>query len=186
MINRDYLVGVMAYPGGFDLHLNCLKKIGYKAQKITKITDFKNISALILPGGESSVQYLFCKKQIGIYDSIVDFIASGRPVLATCAGVILLSNYQSSLVRGFGLLDVNIQRNAYGRQINSGIKLSDNKNEVLFIRAPSINQIGKNVEILDTYQQKAILIKQGNIYGATYHPECSEKIQDHLFKKIFI
>jgi 5'-phosphate synthase pdxT subunit len=184
-MDRDFTVGVMGYQGGFDPHLSCLKKLQIKSKKILAVNDFDNISGLILPGGESSVQYLYCKKQLGIYDAIVNFVNSGKPVLATCAGLILLSNYKSKLVTGFGLIDVDIERNAYGRQIDSGIKLSDNNNEVLFIRAPIINKIAKNVEVLDSYNQNPILVRQNNIYGATYHPECLDMTHDNLLNKIF-
>jgi 5'-phosphate synthase pdxT subunit len=184
-MKEGMIVGVMGYQGGFDPHLACLNKLQIKSRKILTVNDFENLSGLILPGGESSVQYLYCKKQPGIYDAIVDFVKSGKPVLATCAGVILLSNYKSELVTGFGLLDVDIERNAYGRQIDSGIKLSDNNNEVFFIRAPVINKIGNNVEILDSYQQKPILVRQNNIYGATYHPECLDDPKGNIINQIF-
>jgi len=180
----ESVTGVMGYQGGSDLHMECLARLGIRAKKIFKPQDFQDISGLIMPGGESSAQYLYCNNY-GIKDSIIEFANTGKTIFATCAGAILLSRYSSSLVKGFDLLDLNVERNAYGRQIESGIKKSDKGNDVLFIRAPVFTDIGSKIEVLDSYQQQAILVRQENIWAATYHPECLDLGRKNIIFKIF-
>jgi len=178
------VVGVMGYQGGSDPHIKALTALGISCKKIYKPQDLEDMNGLILPGGESSVQYQYCIA-FDIYHSIRKFIASGKPVFGTCAGAILLSHIDTDKVKGLGLLDIEVKRNAYGRQIASGVKTSDNGNQVAFIRAPVITSIGNGVEILDSYQHRPILVKQGNIYGATYHPELLDVNQENLLYRLF-
>ena len=180
---RTY-VGVMGYQGGGDLHIKALQTLNIECKKVCKVEDFSNLRGLILPGGESSVQSNFLKIH-NLEEAIIEFSSLKYPILGTCAGCILLSQYQSPKVRGLNLLDVEIERNFYGAQIVSDIKISDGNQEVLFIRAPGILKVGKEVEILDSYQQKPILIKQGNIYGATYHPEALCLDSNNIISKLF-
>jgi 5'-phosphate synthase pdxT subunit len=177
-------VGVMGYQGGSDIHIAALTELGIPCKKIYKPEDFAGLQGLIMPGGESSVQYKYAITY-GIKQAICEFASSGKPIFGTCAGVILLSRYQSPKVTGFGLLDVNVERNTYGRQIVSGIHKSDQGREVLFIRAPGIIEIGSGVEVIDTYLNKPILVKQGNIYGATFHPEAINLDETNLLWQIF-
>jgi 5'-phosphate synthase pdxT subunit len=174
----------MGYQGGSDLHIKALKQLNIPVKKIFKKEDFKDIAGLIMPGGESSVQYKYCHTY-GIKDAIIDFVATGKPIFGTCAGAILLSNYKSEKVNGFGLLDIDVERNTYGRQINSGKYISYSGEEVLFIRAPGIINIGEKVEILNSYEGRPILVKQDNIYAATFHPECLNIDHNNLLYKIF-
>jgi 5'-phosphate synthase pdxT subunit len=174
----------MGYQGGSDLHIAALNMLNIPCKKIYQPEDIATISALIMPGGESSVQYKYCQ-QFNLIDQISNFAASNKPIFGTCAGAILLSKYISNQVTGFGLLDIDVKRNSYGRQIASGIKKSDRNNEVLFIRAPSIIILSENVEILDSYQQQPILIKQGNIYAATFHPEALNINNNNILANIF-
>lgn len=179
------LIGVLCYQGGGDLHLQALKTLKLGHKKIFYQDQFTDLDGLILPGGESSVQYQYCLKY-GLTDKIIEFAKSGKPLLGTCAGTILLSKYASSKVSGLGLIDINVERNSYGKQINSGVKISDLGNEVMFIRAPSIKTtVGASVEILDTYKQQPIFVKQQNIHCTTFHPECYKVNDNNILYKIF-
>jgi 5'-phosphate synthase pdxT subunit len=178
-------IGVMCYQGGGHLHINALKKLGFKTHPIYADTDFSKVDGLILPGGESSVQYDYCLKN-GLDAKITEYALSKKPILGTCAGAILLSNYSSERVKGFGLIQIDMIRNFYGRQIKSGTVATDSGAFATFIRAPGITNVNSaQVSILDTYQQKPILVQQENIYCATFHPELGRLDSHNIIAKIF-
>jgi 5'-phosphate synthase pdxT subunit len=178
-------IGVMCYQGGGHLHISALQNLGFQTLSIYAQTDFSKVDGLILPGGESSVQYSYCLKN-GLDKKIVEYAYSKKPILGTCAGAILLSNYFSEKVKGLGLIKANLIRNFYGRQIKSGNVKTDMGNEVTFIRAPGIIDIDlSKVTILDTYEKNPILIHQDNIYCATFHPELSKLDSSNVMAKIF-
>ena len=179
------VIGVLGYQGGCDLHIEALNKLNIPHKKVLYQDDLTDLSGLILPGGESSVQYQYCTKY-GIIDKICDFAKSGKPILGTCAGSILLSNIKSDRVTGLGLIDIEIQRNVYGSQICSGIKTSDNGNQVMFIRAPGITAYGENVKVLDSYQGKPIFVSQGNIHCTTFHPELLNLDATNIIYNLFL
>jgi 5'-phosphate synthase pdxT subunit len=117
------------------------------------------------------VQYLYCVRN-NLIEAITSFANSGKKIFATCAGAILLSHHQSPRVNGFALIDIDVIRNGYGSQINSGVKISEKGNKVTFIRAPILKTLSDTVKILDTYQNQPILVRQNNIMACSYHPEC--------------
>ena len=174
----------MGYQGGGDLHIKALQKLGIPSKKIYKKADFSDITGLILPGGESSVQSYFIERY-NLREAIIELAGSGKPILGTCAGCILLSRYQSSKVKGLNLLDIDVERNVYGAQIDSGKHISDSGLEVLFIRAPGILNVASNVKILDYYKGAPILVRQNNIYGATFHPEALNLDDKNILMQIF-
>ena len=116
---------------------------------------------------------------------MLEYSLTKKPILGTCAGAILLSQYSSKKVKGLGLINVQMIRNFYGRQIKSTTVRSDKNNEITFIRAPVIVDLGDQVTILDTYQEKPIFIKQNNIYITTFHPELGKLNQENILHKIF-
>jgi pyridoxal 5'-phosphate synthase pdxT subunit len=177
-------IGVLNYQGGGELHIDALKTLGFNHKKITYTDIFEELDGLILPGGESSVQYKYCIR-FNLIEKIKAFAQTGKPILGTCAGSILLSRFISSKVQGFGLIDIDIERNGYGRQIHSGVKVSDNNNKVMFIRAPIIKETGKAVTILDSYKSQPIFVKQENIFCTTFHPETYELDKNNILYKIF-
>ena len=177
-------IGVMSYQGAGHLHINALKKLGFEALPIYAWTDFSKTDGLILPGGESSVQYNYCLSS-GLKRKILQYSLTKKPILGTCAGAILLSQYSSEKVKGFGLINMKITRNFYGRQIKSTTVKSDNKNEIVFIRAPAIEDIGDEVTVFDTYMQKPVFVKQNNIYCTTFHPELGRLDQSNIIYMIF-
>ena len=157
MTSTQQTIGVFFYQGAGHLCIQALKTLGYKSLIIFASTDFSALDGIILPGGESSVQYDYCINN-NLNKKIKNFSLSNKPILGTCAGTILLSRYKSDQVNGFDLIDINIQRNYYGRQISSKIEKTDLGNEAFMIRAPGITECGKKVEILDTLNGNPIFV----------------------------
>ena len=155
----DGRVGVLALQGGFQAHLLWLRA----GVEVRLPRDLEGLDALVLPGGESTTQGMLIERA-GLRQPLDAFVRSGKPVFATCAGLILCARY--------GWLDVDVQRNAYGRQLDSFEAMSDDgKQRLVFIRAPRITRIGRNVEVLATLNKEPVLVRQRNVTGATYHPE---------------
>jgi 5'-phosphate synthase pdxT subunit len=157
------MIGVLALQGGFRPHLEALRACGLEAIEIRDADALRSIDGLVLCGGESTAQMKLIER-LGIQDALMKVFAT-KPVLATCAGLILLER--------FGALDVEIERNAYGPQIYSFEATSDRGRPLVFIRAPRIRAVG-SAEVLDTYQGEAILIRRGSVTAATFHPELTE------------
>lgn len=189
-------VGILALQGDFELHQQKLRALGEEPVLVKKPGEVQAVSALIIPGGESTAFLRLLDKML--LDELSQAISGGLPTMGTCAGLILLAAgvanpEQSSL----GLLDVDITRNAYGRQINSFIDSSLNWTaagreelskigtagakaaehslfEGVFIRAPRISRVGKKAKILAERGVEPVMVKQENILGLTFHPELSD------------
>jgi len=152
--------GVLALQGGFQAHL---KALGPGAIEVRTPEDLAGVGSLVLPGGESTTQAKLIELG-GLKGPLDAFVASGKPVLATCAGLILCARY--------GWLDVGVKRNAYGRQVDSFEAVDDSgTRKLVFIRAPRIERVGPSVEVLATLNGEPVLVRQGNVTGACYHPE---------------
>ena len=177
-------IGVFCYQGGGHLFIEALNKLGFQTLSLFASTDFSNVDGLILPGGESSSQYRFCR-EYGVFDKIRQYNHSKRPILAVCAGSILLSKHQDKNMQAMGLVDMKIERNSYGRQIESGKKFDDTGNEIEFIRAPKFIELNQNIKIKQTYQNSPILIQQENIFCSSYHPELGKINKENIIYKIF-
>lgn len=180
--------GVLALQGDFEAHRKALATAGLDAREVRTAGELLSADALVLPGGESTTMWKLMEGT-GIPEAIVELAASGRPVLATCAGAILLSRRITNPDRtGLGLLDVTTVRNAYGRQLDSTVvQLTDLDREVLgeepleavFIRAPRFHDVGKEVEILARRDGDPVLVRSGNLVAATFHPELSQDVRVH-------
>lgn len=177
-------VGIFKYQGGWSLFVKAFKELNINHDFINSPSDIHNFDAIIMHGGESSVQYLFLHKG-GYIDEIKKFAQNGKIIFSTCAGLILLSNINTKQVQGMGLLDVEVERNSYGKQIVSGLYQSDSDNEIMFIRAPKIVKIG-DVEVLDTYKKHPVLVRKNNIIGATFHPELGELDKNNILVRTFL
>lgn len=195
------MIGVLALQGNFEQHCSRLDEIGAKWILVKTAEELDLIDALIIPGGESSVLLKLCPEEFR--NKIIQKNKSGMSILATCAGLIFIANKVSEPEQeSLNLLDIEVERNAYGRQVDSFItqdvtltpnaieqvkklKSFSNKNTIegVFIRAPKITNLGKDVEILATYKNEPVLVKSKNIIAATFHPECSNnaKIIHELF-----
>jgi len=170
-------VGVLALQGGYAAHLSALADIGIEGVPIRRPESLDTVSGLILPGGESTT-HLKLIERFEFKPALDAFMASGKPVLATCAGLILSArDVVSPAQASFGWLDVQVARNAWGRQVHSfqaetdESPLFDAPLPLLFIRAPRIESVGPKAEVLLSYKGEPIAVRQGAVVGASFHPE---------------
>lgn len=169
--------GVLALQGDFAAHAAALGRLGHEATLVKTPGHLQGLDALLLPGGESTTMVKLLRDE-GLWEPLADFCRSGRAVLGTCAGAILLARKVTGPEQpSLGVLDVEIERNAYGRQIDSFVqRLDDGPDwlvpaEGVFIRAPVIRAVGPGVEVLVRYRGDPVLVRQGAVWAATYHPE---------------
>jgi 5'-phosphate synthase pdxT subunit len=176
-------IGVLALQGAFDVHAKRLDELGASAHLIRKPDELADMDGLVLPGGESTT-FLWHLERAGFYD-VLDAFARSKPVFGTCAGCILLAKeVKSPPQRSFGVLDIAVERNAYGRQndsviLNAPTTLPGGPMEMVFIRAPRISRIGPGVEILAQREDDPVLVRSGRTLAATFHPELSEDRRVH-------
>jgi len=181
-------VGVLAIQGDFAKHTEALARAGIDSREIRRPEELDSVSGLVLPGGESTTYLKFFEREPGWGEALRDFAESGRPVLATCAGLILLaSRVENPLQPSLGVLDVDVVRNAYGRQLDSFIGTAADEEgrsiEAVFIRAPRISRVGPGVEVIAREREDPVLVRSRNVYGATFHPELSADPSVH--RRIF-
>jgi 5'-phosphate synthase pdxT subunit len=165
-------IGVLAVQGGFDSHLRALEAAGYTAVTVREARDLDWLDGLVLPGGESTTQWKLIVRH-GLATALAAFVNSKKPILATCAGLILAARaVRNPEQPSFGWLDVSVARNAWGRQVDSfEAPLDGGGDPMVFIRAPRIEAVGDGVEVLATYRGEPVLVRQGSIVGAVFHPE---------------
>lgn len=162
-------VGVLALQGAFAEHVQRLRAFGVEAREVRTEADVAGLHGLVLPGGESTAQRRLMSDALAArLDALV---ADGLPVLATCAGVILAADR--------GWLDVDVARNAYGRQLHSAEAVADDGTPLVLIRAPRITRVGPSVEILARLGDDPVLVRQGAIVAATFHPELTDDLRVH-------
>jgi pyridoxal 5'-phosphate synthase pdxT subunit len=183
-------IGVLAIQGDFAAHKRALSRIGVGAEEIRRASDIETIDGLIIPGGESTTMLKFVTEE-KIDSAIQHFARSGNPVFGTCAGAILLARgVRNPPQPSLGLIDITVERNAYGRQADSFIGQADSSFEggpleAVFIRAPRIKEAGPNVEVLATLDGEPVLVRERNILVATFHPELTQDTRTHtLFVNI--
>jgi len=174
-------VGVLALQGDFEAHRKALAARGVAAVEARVTGDLLGVRGLVLPGGESTTMLKLMEGELAA--RIAELIRGGLPVLATCAGVILLAReVRNPPQRSLGLLDVVVERNAYGRQIDSAVvdlsvcdpqDLGSGALEGVFIRAPRVAAVGASVEVLARRGEDPVLLRQGRLLAATFHPELS-------------
>jgi len=181
------LIGVLALQGDFAKHSEMLRSLGMEVREVRKAQDLKDCEGLVIPGGESTVMI----RQIdfiGLREPLLAF-AQKKPIFGTCAGLILMSRHvQKFPFPTLDLLNLEVERNAYGRQVESFeapviIHASEGhpkKFPGFFIRAPRISACGKEVEVLASYQGEPVLVRQGRHLGACFHPELSSNASIHL------
>ena len=164
-------IGVLALQGDFSAHAQALETLGYDVRLARRPADLDLVEGLVLPGGESTTQLRLLRSS-RLWTPVERLIRDGVPVLATCAGLILLARrVVDPAQESLDLLDVTVARNAWGRQLDSFEARSDRGLPLVFIRAPRIRDVGADVEVLDTFGGEPILVRQGNIVAATFHPE---------------
>ncbi len=178
---RKKLVGVLALQGGFEAHQRALDSAGADTLQVRTVEDLNRVEALVIPGGESTTM-LKLLGYMNLLEPLRSF-AGTKPVFGTCAGAILLATEvtcpsQNSL----DVIDMTIERNGYGRQIDSRVAQIDfpgGPMEAVFIRAPIIRRTGPDVTVLAEYQGTPVLIEQGRHLAATFHPELTGDSRVH-------
>jgi pyridoxal 5'-phosphate synthase pdxT subunit len=176
-------IGVLAIQGDYEAHKARLEQLGAEVTLVRKPAQLEEIDAIIIPGGESSTFLNFLVEH-GFLEKLRDFVRT-KPAFGTCAGAILLAkDVENPPQVSLGVLDIRVRRNAYGRQKESSIReaktqLGDRPLEMVFIRAPRIVGTGKGVEVLATESGDPVLVRQGKIMAATFHPELSADTRVH-------
>jgi 5'-phosphate synthase pdxT subunit len=170
-------IGVLALQGDFAAHGEALRAAGATPVEVRTAADLEGIDGLVLPGGESTTMLKLLDLE-NLFEPLVAF-GQEKPIFGTCAGAILLANEVVNPVqRSLGLMDLTVERNGYGRQIDSrisNIEIEGHPAEAVFIRAPVIRRAGPEVSILATYQNAPVLASQGRHMVATFHPELSKR-----------
>ena len=183
-------VGVLAIQGDVEAHGRSLRAIGCEPVPVLWDRDLDSIEALILPGGESTTISKGIARQ-GLHEALERYASSGRPVLGTCAGAILLAarveaRSSDEAVYSFAVLDITARRNAYGTQVDSFAAEADPGGleelaglRCVFIRAPELCDLGSGVETLLRVEGRPVLVRQGPVLAASFHPELTEDTRIH-------
>ncbi len=175
-------IGVLALQGDFDAHRAVLERLGVDVVMVRNPAQLREIDGLIIPGGESST-FLKLLGEKGFHD-LQNFVTQ-KPTFGTCAGAIMLAReVENPHQKGTGAIDIRVRRNAYGRQLESTIltdscALPGGEMEMVYIRAPRIEEVGSGVEILATRDGHPVLVRQGKVLAATFHPELTGDTRVH-------
>jgi pyridoxal 5'-phosphate synthase pdxT subunit len=172
------LVGVLALQGGFAAHAQVLRELGADVREVRTPADLEGLDGLVMPGGESTTMTLGIERE-GLAAPLRAFHEAGRPIFATCAGLIMLDREH------LGLMDIVAQRNAFGRQLHSfesdldfpGIEGPPIR--AVFIRAPWIAEHGPAVEVLASVDGHPVAARQGSLLAISFHPELSDERRVH-------
>ena len=181
-------IGVLALQGDFARHAAALARCGVEAVEIRKPEQLADVDGLIMPGGESTT-LLKLMHEWGFVPALEAFHQAGKPIFGTCAGLILLArDVENPRQFSLGLIDVGVERNAYGRQRESfeatgtaTLNGRDAPVEMVFIRAPRIRRVGPGVETLARHGGEAVMARQGPVLVATFHPELTDDATVHAY-----
>ena len=168
-------VGVLALQGGFEAHAKSLARLDVEVREVRTPEDLDGLDALIIPGGESTTIGLGVERE-GLGEPLTEFARSGKPVLGTCAGMIMLDRDH------LGVLDIEVRRNAFGRQLASfetELSFDGTPLDAVFIRAPWVEQVGDDVEVLAEVDGHPVAVRQGNILAVAFHPELGTDLSLH-------
>jgi 5'-phosphate synthase pdxT subunit len=181
--DRPLTIGILALQGAYEAHARTLLSLGVTTKLIRTPDELENLDGLIIPGGESTTMLKFLERN-GFLEHLTTFVQR-TPTFGTCAGAIIIAkNVENPAQQSLGALDITIERNAYGRQIDSAIltaptKLEGDPLEMVFIRAPRITRTGPQVETLATRDSFPVLVREGHLLAATFHPELSADTRVH-------
>jgi 5'-phosphate synthase pdxT subunit len=171
-------IGILALQGGFEAHEKIVEAVGAEPREVRVPADLEQLDALIIPGGESTVMTLGIERE-GLTDPLRAFARSGKPVLGTCAGMIMLDRDH------LGVLDVRAQRNAFGRQLRSFeadlevTGVAGGPLHAVFIRAPWVAEHGDEVEVLARLDGHPVAVRQDNVIAVAFHPELAGETRLH-------
>jgi 5'-phosphate synthase pdxT subunit len=169
------LIGVLALQGGFEAHAKALEELGARTRVVRVPADLDGLDGLVMPGGESTTMTLGVERE-ELAAPLREFVRSGRPVLGTCAGLIMLDRDH------LGLLDLTVRRNAFGRQSSSfeaDLQFDGEPLHAVFIRAPWVEDHGAEVEVLAEVDGHPVAVRQGNVLAVAFHPELTDERRLH-------
>ena len=169
------LAGVLALQGGFEAHAKALARLQVDVREVRSTEDLEGLDALIIPGGESTTIGMGVERE-GLAEPLIEFVRSGKPVLGTCAGMIMLDREH------LGVLDIGVRRNAFGRQLASfetELSFEGAPIDAVFIRAPWVEDVGAGVEVLAEVGGHPVAVRQGNVLAVAFHPELSTDLSLH-------
>jgi 5'-phosphate synthase pdxT subunit len=181
-------IGVLALQGAFREHRRVLEALGATAVEVRRPGDLEGLDGLIIPGGESTTIRMLME-DYGLTPVLRDRIAAGLPVLGTCAGMIVLARRVDGVpVPGLDALDVDVRRNAFGRQVDSFEAdldvpaVGDRPFHAVFIRAPLVDSVGPEVNVLARLEdQRVVGVQQGHVMGVAFHPELTDDARLHRY-----
>lgn len=183
-------VGVLSLQGDFAAHGAALERAGAEPVFVREPTQFAALDGLVIPGGESTTMLKLMAYEPGLFDALREF-GERKPVFGTCAGAILMADEVSNPVQeSFRLMDIGVERNAYGRQLDSRVteveaepefeqRTAPGKVEAVFIRAPIIRRVGPSAHVLIRYKGDPVLVEEGRHLAATFHPELTTDSRVH-------
>ena len=187
-MSTDPTIGILALQGAFDLHAKALSRLGVASRLVKTAAELREIDGLIIPGGESTTMRWLLDAE-GMTEPFAEFVRT-RPVMGTCAGMILLARtvVDENLVQGFGAIDIDVRRNAYGRQVHSHVargEVSLNNGaqafSMVFIRAPRITRLGGSVQVIGTCDGEPTIVVQANVLAMSFHPELAGSDDIHRY-----
>ena len=181
------VTGILGLQGDFQAHKRSLDEIGITAAIVKKTEQLDDVDGLIIPGGESTT-LIKLMDAWGWWQPLIDF-AAGKPVFGTCAGMILVAkNVSNPPQKSLDLIDVDVERNGYGRQIDSfevtgefRANRQTREMPMIFIRAPRITRLGENVEALVECRGDVVMAREGNVLIASFHPELTDDLSVHRY-----
>ena len=179
-------IGVLALQGGWAAHIRALADLGHATREVRTPADLDGLGGLIFPGGESTT-HLKLIDRFGLEASLNAFVGSGKPVFCTCAGMILAATaVHGPTQQSFGWVDIEVARNGWGRQVHSfeaqadaSLDGDDNPLKLLFIRAPRVLSVGPRATVMATFENEPVLVRQGNVWAGSFHPELTDERRLH-------
>jgi 5'-phosphate synthase pdxT subunit len=180
------VIGVLALQGAFAAHERALIRLGAATRQVRTAADLAAVDALVMPGGESTTMaHLLATNEL--FEPLAARLAAGMPVFGTCAGMILLATEVldgRAGQRSFGVIDIAVRRNGYGRQVDSfeddiDVEGLDEPFHVVFIRAPKVERVGEGVSVLAQHRGVPVLARQGTVLVASFHPELTDDLRLH-------
>ncbi|MFN0105493.1 MAG: pyridoxal 5'-phosphate synthase glutaminase subunit PdxT [Bryobacteraceae bacterium] len=182
-------IGVLALQGDYEKHARALERAGAQVSEVRTASELAAVDGLVIPGGESTTMLKLLDRE-SLFEPLRKF-GSSKPIFGTCAGAILLAaKVENPEQPSLGLVDIDVRRNGYGRQLDSRVAQVDGegfgKLEAVFIRAPIIRKTGPGVHILASYKGDPVLVEQGRHLVATFHPELSgdDRVHAYFLRKV--
>jgi 5'-phosphate synthase pdxT subunit len=185
------IIGVLALQGDFREHVQAVQACGHEALEVRRLSELEQCEALILPGGESTTIALLAKNY-GLIEPLKQRIAQGMPTYGSCAGMILLADRILDGVSGqetFGGIDMTVRRNAFGRQVDSfesELDFAGHRLHAVFIRAPWVEELGSEVEVISSVKTPAgeihpVAVRQKHLMATSFHPELTHDLAVHRY-----